>query len=131
MDKLKKLPEIRRGAGKKPEPEKRGLSLSNENFAMPKVVASARFASLADQQLSGSKPLRSSDLMASEMSLDSPAKDRIFGRNRNSQNSFQIKPTNYELELMNYQNETGEVKSLFDFTSKNIGDLKSFKIGKL
>ena len=98
---------------------------------MPKVVASARFASLADQQLSGSKPLRASDLMASELSLDSPVKDRIFGRNRNSQNSFQIMPTNYELELMNYQNETGEVKSLFDFTSKNIGDLKSFKIGKL
>jgi hypothetical protein len=40
-------------------------------------------------------------------------------------------PTNYDIELMNLQNETGEIKNLFDFASKNIGDLKSFKIGKL
>jgi len=69
--------------------------------------------------------------MNSEQSFESPSKDRIFGRNRNSHHSFKLMPTNYDIELMNLQNETGEIKNLFDFASKNIGDLKSFKIGKL
>ena len=40
-------------------------------------------------------------------------------------------PTNLELEMIKYSEATGDVKSIFDFTQKNIGDLKAFKVGKL
>jgi hypothetical protein len=32
---------------------------------------------------------------------------------------------------MKYSEATGDIKSLFDFTQRNIGDIKSFKINKL
>ena len=40
-------------------------------------------------------------------------------------------PTNFEIDMIKYSEATGEVQSVFDFTQKNMGDLKAFKLGKL
>lgn len=42
-----------------------------------------------------------------------------------------IAPTNFDISLMRYSEATGDVKSLLDFTQRNIGDLRTFKNEKL
>lgn len=42
-----------------------------------------------------------------------------------------LSPTNFEISMMHYSQATGDVKNVFDFSHRNIGDIRAFKNEKL